>query len=157
MGLIRFQPAVKPDRGFEVRQLTPEAAATIAIGEPVQRNAGSPEFIEAHAGGATVTGILGVALAPATTGTPLFGSTIGVAMANTDTEFLGQIWDVSGGAVATAAVGTHEGVSFGYVEPTAGEWYVDEEDTTNVVLRVTRVIPQWNAVLFKFLASAIGS
>jgi len=157
MGLIRIQPSRKPGRHIEIRQMTPTASVTLAIGEPVQRNSSDPELIEAFAGGATVTGLVGFAMAPVTAGTPGFGTTIPVAIANVDTEFLAQVWDVSGGAVATAAVGTHEGNDFGLVEPTAGYWYVDEEDTTNVHVFVTKVITEINAVLFKVISTVLAN
>jgi hypothetical protein len=37
----------------------------------------------------------------------------------------------------------------------SGNWYVDEEDESNVVLRVMRVLPQINACLFRWIGSAI--
>lgn len=153
MGLHHFQPARRSSGAPEIRNIQPTSAATLTLGEPVQRNSTDPELIEAHAGGTTVTGILGVAMAGVTSGTPDFDTVIPVAIANVDQEFLGQVYDVSESAVATAVVGTHEGVSFGMVE-SGGNWYVDEEDTTNVVLRVTKVLTDINCVLFKFLPSA---
>ncbi len=154
MGLIYFQPS-RREGPPEILHYEPESSATIALGEPVQRNSSDPELIEAHAGGATVTGILGTALGTADAGEVPFGSTVQVAIARRDTLWLGQVYDVSAGAVATAAKATHEGNEYGMVEPTAGEWYVDEEDTSNVVLRVVRVLPQINAVLFRWIGSAI--
>ncbi len=154
MGLFHFQPARRASGAPEIRNLQPTSSATLTLGEPVQRNSSDPELIEAHAGGATVTGILGVAMAEVDSGTPDFDTVIPVAIANVDQEFLGMVYDVSGSAVATAAAATHEGVSFGMVE-VGGNWYVDEEDTSNVVLRVTKVLPDINCVLFKFLSSAV--
>ena len=156
MGLIRIQPS-RRSASFETRNLTPTASATIAIGEPVQRNASDPELIEAFTGGSTVTGLLGFAMAAVTSGTPAFGTTIPVAIADADTEFLGQIYDVSGAAVATAAKATHEGNDYGLIEPTAGEWYVDEEDETNVHVFVTQVLTHLNACLFRVIGTVIGS
>jgi hypothetical protein len=153
MGLIYFQPSAGSEPP-EILHYTPESTATLTLGEPVQRDT-NPELIEAHAGTTTVTGILGTALGTCVSGVvPHPGSKVMVAIANRKTLWLGQVWDVSASAVATAAVATHEGVEFGMVEA-SGNWYVDEEDTSNVVLRVVRVLPQINAVLFRWIGSAI--
>ena len=154
MGLIPFQPARWTGNGPEVRQELPEASATISIGTPLQRDA-NPEYVEEHAGGATVTGIVGVAMATVAAGTPAFGTKIPMAVAGLGMEFLGQIWDVSESEVATPVLATHLGNDFGMVK-ISGNWYVDEEDTTNVVLIVTAIYPDIKAVLFKFIHSAIG-
>lgn len=155
MGLIHFQPSRKAGGDIEVRNIAPDAAATFTLGSILARDT-DPELIVEHGGGSTVTGILGVAMGGCTAGVPTFGSKVPVAIATVEQEFMGQVWDVSGSAVATAAAGTHEGVSFGVVKIN-NDWYVDEEDTSNVVVRVTKVMPEINAVLFKFLASAIVS
>ena len=155
MGFRNFQPSFDNDPP-DILHMTPTSSATLALGEPIQRNSGTPSQIEAHDGGATVTGIVGTALGTVASGTvPHPGTKVMVALANTRTLWLGQIYDVSASAVATAAVATHEGVQYGMVEPTAGEWYVDEEDESNVVLTVVRVLTQINCVLFRWLESAI--
>jgi hypothetical protein len=153
MGLIYFQPS-RVRSVPEILHIAPTSVATLTLGEPVARDGGDPELIAAHAGGATVTGIVGTALSPVTSGAMPFGDTVMVAMANTTDLWIGQIYDVSASAVATAAVGTHEGVEYGMVEA-GGRWYVDEEDTSDKVLRVIKVLPQLNAVLFRWLESAI--
>jgi hypothetical protein len=154
MGLIYFQPSAGSEPP-EILHYTPESSATLTLGEPVQRNSSDPELIEAHAGGATVTGILGTALGTVAAGViPHVGTKVQVAIANRKTLWIGQVYDVSASAVATAAVATHEGVQFGMIEA-GGRWYVDEEDTSNVVLRVVRVHLQLNAVLFRWIGSAI--
>jgi hypothetical protein len=153
MGLQYFQPSQSQEAPV-IAQMTPTNAATLTLGEPVQRNSGDPELIEAHAGGATVTGIVGVALGAVTSGVPAFGSTVPVALATRNVLMLGQIWDVSEGVVATASLATHEGVQFGMIEQ-SNRWYVDEEDVTHVVLRVVKVLPEINAVLFRWIGSAI--
>jgi hypothetical protein len=153
MGLIYFQPS-QGSEPPEILHYTPEGSATLTLGEPVQRDS-NPELIEAHAGGSTVTGILGTALGTCVSGAvPHPGSKVMVAIANRKTLWLGQVWDVSATAIATAAVATHEGVEFGMVEA-SGRWYVDEEDTSNVVLRVVKVLTHINAVLFRWIGSAI--
>lgn len=156
MGFIAFKPSRRPSGSWEVEDMTPHGSATLAIGEPVQRNSSDPELIEPFAGGATVTGLLGFSGAVVTSGVPNYRTKITVYKANLDTEFIGQIWDVSEGVVATVAAATHEGNQYGIVEPTAGEWYIDEEDTSDVVVTVTRVLDEINAALFKVISSAIG-
>ena len=155
MGLIRFQPSQFRANAPEIIHYPPEASATFAIGAPLQRDS-NPEFVEEHAGGSTVTGIVGTALGPSTSGSPAIGDKVPVAMADTTTLWLGQVYDVSGSAVATAAVGTHEGVQFGMIK-VGNDWYVDEEDASNVVLRVIKVLPKINAVLFRWIDTAIDA
>lgn len=153
MGLHYFQPAWGSEPP-EIMHYTPDSTATLTLGEPVARD-GDPELIVAHGGGATVTGILGTALGMVTAGAvPHPGTKVMVAIANRKTLWLGQVYDVSASAVATVAKATHEGVEFGMIEA-GGNWYVDEEDTTDVVLRVMRVLPEINAVLFRWIGSAI--
>lgn len=154
MGLIPFQPARKAGNGFEVQQMDPTSALTIYYGAPVQRNSGTPSQIEEAAGTSTVTGILGVTMGGSTSGAPGYGTTLPIARASTTVEFIGQVYDVSGAVVQTAAVATHEGKEFGMIK-SGNYWYVDEEDTTDVVLRVTKVLTDINAVLFKFIDTAI--
>jgi hypothetical protein len=154
MGLIYFQPS-EGSEPPEILHYLPDEAATLTLGEPVARDGSDPEKIVAHAGGATVTGILGTALGTVAAGVmPHPGTKVMVAIANRKTLWLGQIWDVSETAIATVSAGTHEGVEFGMVEA-SGRWYVDEEDESNVVLRVMRVLPQINACLFRWIGSAI--
>ena len=153
MGLIYFQPS-RGSEPPEVIHYTPTSAATLTLGEPVQRNVTDTEQIEAHAGGATVTGILGTAMGTVTSGTCPYGTKVAVAIANRKTLWLGQVYDSGGGAVQTTTAALHEGVEYGMVE-VSGRWYVDEDDVTNVVLRVVKVLPQINAVLFRWIGSAI--
>jgi hypothetical protein len=154
MGLIYFQPS-QGSEPPEVLHYAPTSAATLTLGEPVARDGSDPEQVAAHAGGATVTGILGTAMGTVASGSmPHPGSKVMVAIANRKTLWLGQVYDISASAVATAAAATHEGVQYGMVE-VGGSWYVDEEDVTHVVLRVVKVLPQINAVLFRWIGSAI--
>lgn len=150
-----FQPSKLNGLGApEVAEYAPQAAATFTLGAPLQRDA-SPEFVEEHAGAATVTGILGVALQACAAGVADFGSRIQVAKAEQNIEFLGQV--INAGVIqAIAGDGTHLGVAYGMLKHTDDTWYVDQADTTNVVLTVTKELPQIDCVLFKFLASAIA-
>lgn len=152
MGVVHFQPSRLNGLGApEVTEENVQAAATFTIGAVLQRDA-VPGDVEEHAGGATVTGIIGVALQAATSGVPAFGTKVQVARAGPQIEFLGQLSNA--GAVVTPDA-ANLGVSYGIVKVT-NDWYVDETDTTNVVLTVTKIMPEHQAVLFKFLASAIA-
>lgn len=140
-----------------VRNFAVEASAEIAIGEVVQRDSTNPEQIEPHAGGATVTGILGVAMGlTSAAGTPIFDDKIPVALAVENIEFIGQILDTGGGNVIATVAGdaTYLGNQYGIIK-NSGVWYLDEDDTTHVVTEVMQELPELNAVLFRFLDSAI--
>lgn len=158
MGLIHFQPA-RSSKVPEIREFPVESSATIALGAPLQRDGTNTDEVEEHAGGDTVTGIIGVALQGATAGTPDFGEKIQVAIASEDQEFLGQIRDSGGSTWPTITNdGTYEGNEYGIIEVN-GNWFIDEDDTTDVVVRVTKELPGIGgsgAVLFKFIPTAIG-
>lgn len=155
MGQLHFQPSRSNLSAPEVVNGEPEASATISLGAPVARNSGDASKFEEHAGGATVTGIVGVAMQAVASGAPDFGTEMQVAKAGPNQEFLGQVYDSGGSAVATVAGdGTYLGNDYGMVE-VSGDWYVDEDDTSDVVLTVTKELPEINAVLFKFISSAI--
>jgi len=152
---IKFKPSRTTLSAFEVRNALPESSATFVVGAPLQRDNTNTDEIEEHAGGATVTGIIGVAGAPVTSGTPEFRSDALYYAANQQTEFVGQV--ISSGTVQTISTtpGTYEGNEYGMVK-SGSDWYVDAADITNVHLTVTKEMPEINAVLFKFLATAIS-
>ncbi len=153
---FRFKPSRTNLKSFPIGNALPEGSATIAVGEVLQRDSSNTDQLEPHAGGGTTTGIVGVAGAPVTAGTPDFRSDFLYYKATQEVEFVGQVYDVSASAVATVSTtpGTYEGNSYGMVK-ISGIWYVDEEDTGNAVLRVTEEMPEINAVLFKFLTASI--
>lgn len=157
MGLIAFQPAQRSGQAPEFREFTIESSATFTIGAPLQRDA-TPADIEEHAGGATVTGIIGVAMFGATSGVPAlkgstsYGTKMTVGIANTDQIFLGQMMNAS---VLQTPNTANNGVSYGMIK-VSGDWFVDEADTTNVVLTILTIYPNIKAVLFKFISTAIG-
>lgn len=156
MGLQRFQTARRASGPPEIAEFDIEAAATFPAGAPVTRDA-TPNFVEEHPGGATVTGILGVSLFGADTGVPegkgstAFGTRVLVEIPNHDQEFWGQL---SNAGVVVTPTSADEGVEYGMIK-VAGEWFVDQADVGDVVLTVTRVYPEIDTVLFKFLASAV--
>lgn len=154
--MIRFKPARTSLGAFEIRNALVNSSATINVGDPIRRNSSNTDEIEEHPAGGTTTGFLGIAGAPAVSGTPDFGSDLLYYVLNQQTEFVGQVYDVSASAVITISTtpGTYEGNSYGLIQ-ISGNWYVDEEDTSQVVIRVTEEMPEINAVLFKFLTAAI--
>lgn len=135
----------------QVLGVTPEASATFSLGAPVALSSG--ELIE-FAGGATVTGLLGFAGQACTSGDPDFGDEVEVFIADENVEFMAQVYDSGGAAVRDLADAAPSiGDQLGLVE-VSGEWYVDEDDSTNVVVEITKVYVEHNVVLFKVIASA---
>ena len=152
-----FQPARLGGLGApESEDMVPTASATFSLGAPLQRNSSNKDTIEEAAGGATVTGIIGIAGQPCASGVPNFGAKVQVFRVTDQISVLGQVYDSGGAAVATVAGdGTYLGNTYGIVK-VAGDWFVDEDDTTNVVLTVVKELPELNAVLFTFIGSAIA-
>ena len=152
MGLQAISPSRRGSGAFEVREFFPDGSSTFRIGAPVARDS-DPEEITEHAGGATVTGLLGFAMQDVTSGVCAFGTNCQVAIANADTEFIGQLINVA--TIVTPAAGTHLGVDYGLLK-VSNEWYVDTQDESNIHVTVTAVFPAILAVLFKVIPSVIG-
>ena len=156
MGLIRIQPSRTNLAALEIIEFPPEASTTFRVGAPLQRDSGggNPSQVEEHAGGATVTGILGFAQNACTSGTPDFTSVIQVARANAQTDFIGQVISVA--TVQTiAGDGTYLGNEYGLLK-VSSEWYLDADDETNVHVMVMKELPEINCVLFRVISTAIG-
>lgn len=157
-----FQPAKKADGAPEVQQMTPIADLDCALGSPVQRNSSTPALFEEATGGATVTGIIGVTMGEVEDGLPggmgeiPFGTTVPIAKARTDVQWFGQVYDNTTAKTVTGD-GSLAGRSFGMIKTSTGTWVVDYADTTHVVLRVVKEVPELNGVIFEFLASAIAA
>ena len=156
MGLIPFQPAQRASGAPEYREFDIQAAATFATGAPMQRDT-TPSDIEEHVGTTTVTGIIGVAMFGSSTGVPdgkgstAYGTKMIVGIANTDQLFLGQLTTAS--AVVTPTKSDIQ--DYGMLK-VGSNWFVDQDDTGNVVLQVVKIYPNIDAVLFKFIPSAIS-
>lgn len=151
---IRFQPAKFP-RGEapDVQEITPGSTATFLRGAPVALSSG--ELIE-HAGATTVTGIVGVALHGCDTGVSDSPSgQVAVAKAAHGQVYIGQC--ISSSAVVTDLAGASVAIGdqYGMLKHTTDEWFVDLDDTTNVVLEISRFDDNLDIVWFKFLDSAI--
>jgi hypothetical protein len=158
MGLTRFQPSRRSSGPPEAKEFTIQGSATFPHGAPMQRDTVEAE-IEEHAGGSTVTGIIGVSMfgassgVPAAKGSTAYGTKMMVAIAQQDIEFAGTM--INSTTIQTPNSG-NDGTEYGMVK-VSGEWYVDEADTSNVVLTVTGFDANLKIVWFKFLASAISN
>ena len=158
MGLVRFQPSRRSAGPPEYKEFDIQASATFPQGAPLQRDTVESD-IEEHAGGATVTGIIGVAMygvssgVPAAKGSTAFGTRLTVAIANRDTVFVGTMINAS--VVQTPNSG-NDGTEYAMIK-VSGEWYVDEADVTDVVLTVVDFDANRLIVFFKFLDSAVSS
>ena len=156
MGLIPFQPAQRASGPPEYREFDIDGSATFTIGAPLQR-AGTPSDIEEHSGVTDVTDLIGVALFGATSGVPAakgstaYGTRMTVGIANLDQLFLGQLTAAS--AVVTP---TDSDIRTYGMLKVSNNWYVDQDDTTDVILQVVKIYPNIDAVLFKFLAASIS-
>ncbi len=155
MGLIRIQPSRRSAGPPTYQEFDIQATATFPHGAPMQRDTVESD-IEEHAGGGTVTGIVGISMfgvaagVPAAKGSTAYGTRVIVAIADVDTEFVGTL--INATVVQTPDAGNN-GTSYGIVK-VSGEWYVDEADTSDVVLTTTGFDAALQIVFFRFLASA---
>ena len=158
MGLIRFQPSRRSAGPVEYKEFDIQASATFPQGSPLQRDTVESD-IEEHAGGANVTGVIGVSMygvssgVPAAKGSTAFGTRLTVAIANLDTVFVGTM--INAGTVQTPDSG-NDGTDYGFLK-VSGEWYVDEADTSNVHLTVVDFDANRKIVFFKFIASVVSA
>lgn len=145
----------------EVRSYNVASGQTaIVLGSVVILSAG-----ELAIAGVNPTGIVGIALqaqdsAPGyqAANSPVVSTyranSVSVAIANANTEFIGQL--TSTATVQTAAV-THIGDEYGITKQSAGHWTVDVAKLGgDARVVITAVDLQRNLVYFKFLESAIA-
>lgn len=146
----------------QVQNFDLKSDAAFAIGAPVKRHSTPTQILE-FGGGADVTGLLGFAIGgasaglPAAKGTYAYGTQVGVYMANAEQEYIGQI--VSGDSDTVLTPASSDLRTYGIIKSTSsGLWYIDQADTTHVVVTVTQIFPGTglNFVLFKIIPSAIG-
>lgn len=154
---FRMQPArAASGRWPEADERTPGSDQTYPAGVPVTFATASQELDE-HAGGATVTDILGVSLEGVVAGVAKNPSrTVSVAFATRHNIFMAKLTD-GAGAVQTADA-ANINVAYGILKNGTGLdqwWSVDEADTTNVVVEVIGIDTERNIVFFKFIESAI--
>lgn len=151
--MIQFQPGrFASGEVHEGVNLAPVAAQTFKKGRVLTRVGAA---VQAHALGSTVTNIFGVALSPAENGRAIGPDPrVVVAVANRQTEFIGQAWRPSNSTIVTLDKATHYGNKYGLIVVN-GETFIDIEDTTDVVVQITDVKTELNIAVFKFLESTL--
>lgn len=159
MGLIRFQPSRRSGGAPEVKEFDIQSSASFPDGAPMQRDTVESDIEEWDPSGNNVTGVIGVSMfgvssgVPAAKGGTAFGTKVLVAIANRDTEFVGTM--INGTTIQTPNSGNN-GTEYSVLK-VSGEWYVDEGDTSDVVLTVTGFDANRKVVFFKFIDSAVSS
>ncbi len=125
------------------------AAQTFNRGAPIQLSSGNAQE---HPGGATVTGIYGFSLEDVDNGASSGANStqVAIAIADHDTWFMGQLDNA--GAVVAPDSGNLD-TDYGLIK-TGDDWFVDETDTTNVVVTVRDFDVDLNVVWFTVLPSA---
>lgn len=153
--MFRIQPSRTPSgmtpEGFGY---PPDSAATFAKGALVTLDA-QGEVAE-HAGGVTVIDVLGIAMEGCAAGVSDNPSgDVEVAVANRETHFIGGAYDTGAPTEDVSAVILGE--TYGLIKHTDGVWYVDLDDTTNVLVQITKIIQETNlnVLQFKFLESTL--
>lgn len=129
-----------------------EAATSFVRGRIVRLDANGDIIV--HPGGADVVDIYGVSMEGATSGvsdSPAEGAN--VAKADRNTEFVARAHSAAdfNADVSTVDVGD----TFGFLNDADGISHVDLDDTTNVVLQVTKVDADLRLLWFKFLESTL--
>ena len=161
MSAVRIQAARRASGPPEIRHFKPKSDATFTAGALVARGTSADaELIVEHAGGATVTGIIGIAMVGVESGVPeakggtAYGTEVPIYIPNSDQIFSGLMQDASGIEIPTE---NNVGRSYGLVKLAADKiWYVDETDTSNNHVTVVDFDLGTNLVFFKFLASAVS-
>lgn len=159
MGLIRFQPSRRSGGAPEVKEFDIQSSASFPDGAPMQRDTVESDIEEWDPSGNNVTGVIGVSMfgvssgVPAAKGGTAFGTKVLVAIANRDTEFVGTM--INGTTIQTPN-SENDGTEYSVLK-VSGEWYVDEGDTSDVVLTITGFDANRKVVFFKFIDSAVSS
>jgi hypothetical protein len=148
-----FQPArFAAGEVPESADYEPVAAQTFKKGRVLTRVGAK---VQAHALGATVTGVFGVAMAPAENGRAIGPDPrVPVAKANRVDEFLGQAWRPSTSTIVSLDRDTHLGQRYGLIF-VDGETFINIENTTNLLIEITGVKTELNIALFKFLETTL--
>lgn len=166
MATFHFRPAYVEGSGTPlVRHLPVKSAEDIRKGTVLALDTG--EMAE-HAGGSTVTGIIGVALAATESGAgynmaneddTVFvagrSNTVPYAVATDNQVFVGVLTNGNTTTVTTPAAANLR--TYGIIKLTEEVWTVDISDTTDVVVRVIKFDAVNKRVWFKFIPSAILS
>ena len=125
------------------------AAQTFTKGAPLSIAAG---VVSLHAGGATVTGLHGFALEGATASVSDGANSTQVALSRADgtVEFVGQL--INATVIQTPNL-ANVNVEYGIIID-GTDWYVDEADITDVVVKITDFDAALQLVWFVVLPSA---
>lgn len=120
-------------------------------GRVVTNTAGSAVL---HALGATVTNIYGVTLESCAAGvsTGAVTTLLAIAVADRNTEFVSGV--VDGGAVTADLSAMTVGDQYGLLT-VSGQDYIDLDDTSNVVVQITKIDDDLDIAWFLFLESAL--
>jgi hypothetical protein len=129
---IRIQPSRHPQGEvalFDNRDIV--AAEAFLRGTPIALSSGEAEE---HAGGTTVVGLYGFCTEDVEAGLSLGANTaqVNIAVADRSTIFMGQL--ISSSTVVAPDIDNVD-IKYGLVVE-ADEWFVDEADTTNVMVQV---------------------
>jgi len=157
MSPIRIQPAQFPHGEVPwVEGMTPDGSLTCIRGNAIAITSGGVAII--HPLSTAVDDFYGIALCDVTAGVSDSPSgELQVARCTTDATFCGQV--VAGGVdediVLTDLSGLSVSDAYGLIINTATEHMVDFSDTTNVVLRITKIDDDLDLVWFQFLAAAV--
>lgn len=133
-------------------QYTPNATLSVERGAVVTYDTGNDELDE-HAGGATVTGILGVTGHGCSSGESDDPSGLVLVNKAKDQEFVGPMLESA--AIKTDLSDVSIGDQYGIIKHTDDIWYVDFDDTGDVVVQITKIDDDLDLVWFRFLESAI--
>jgi hypothetical protein len=152
-----MQPARFPAGGWpEGDERTPGSDQTYPRGVPVTWDTSSQE-LDVHAGGATVTNVLGISLDGVASGTADNPSgKVNVALANRTNVFVAKL--INGSGTVQTADEANVNVAYGLLVVGSGAtqwWGVDESDTSNVHVEVIDIDTERNLVYFKFIESVI--
>lgn len=146
--VAQFSPGTAPD----VLNLAPAAAATFKKGRVLTRVGNT---VQAHALGATVTDVYGVAQCGAADGvSDDLSGLVNVAKAGRVVKFLGQLYDSVGLAIVEVDPAVHIGEQYGLIV-VDDETYLDTQDQVNVLVEVVDVKTELNIAIFKFLESTL--
>jgi len=131
-----------------------KAAQTFTKGAPLAQDNTDSTILE-HAGGVVVVGLLGFATAPAnrTDFPDIPPGKVTVAIANDSTRFHSPVISAGAFVVDIKTQAIFIGEQFGLLE-VSGVWGVDLDETTSLLVEITRIEPDLNVVEFKVLPSA---
>jgi hypothetical protein len=164
-----MQPAQSPSGGVpEIFPFKPQSAVTFLKGNVLAKDASGD--VAEHGLSTAVTGVVGVAVEgvvsgvsdnPAKfTGTDAIGSEVNVAVANRLTRFAAPAYDGGAPVTTDAAINAVDiGDTYGIIKHTDDVHYIDLDDTTDVLVEVTKVVPGQGLrfLVVKFLESTLAT